>query len=298
MENASDALKMAAAMFIFVLALSGTIYAFTKAREASASIMGKTDTDKIYYISDDLHFEKIVGVDTVIANIYSYFQTQDTILFYTGNYNGSSGQVTDIKPMILYYTEASEVTNYNGDSYLNKSYLRVDNSGNPLNPNKDEDKSKNSRGIYGLDLNDENTRSERWTESDEKKKQFIDALVYRRWSPKFAYSLYSYNGSYNKITDNHDGNRYIQIGFHYKFEGDKPLINVNKKFIERTGEYNYKAIYDNKTQAEDLDQGFTYGEEKYVNSTQDQSIILFDNDESIENTEGNHKRIIQYICIN
>ena len=296
MENASDALKMAAAMFIFVLALSGTIYAFSKAREASSSIMSKNDSDKIYYISDDLRFEKIVGVDTVIANIYSYFQTQDTILFYTGDYNESSGQVSNIKPMILYYTEASDKMDENNNSYLNKSYLRSTDGGVALNPNDDNDKLNTSRGIYGLDLNDENTRSERWTESDEKKKQFVDSLIYRKWSPKFAYSLLLQTSGKNRILPEGEGKRFLQIGFHYQFDGSKPLIDLEGRFIERTGEYNFKALYDSSSQ-KTTDDGFTYGEE-FTNTTQDQSIIVFDNDESIENNEGNKKRIIQYIYIN
>ena len=294
MENASDALKMAAAMFIFVLALSGTIYAFSKARDASASIMDKTDSDRIYYTSDNLHFEKIVGVDTVIANIYSYFQTQDTILFYTGDYNESSGQVSNIKPMILYYTEASDRLDSNNESYLTKSSLRATEGRVAVDPNYKDDNS--SRGIYGLDLNDENTRSERWTESDEKKKQFVDSLIYRRWSPKFAYSLDLKILGKNRIVNEGPGNRFLQIGFYYQFEGSKPLIDLEGNFIERTGEYNYKALYNSESQYTTDDGGFTYGEE-FNSTTQDQSIIVFDNDESIENTEGNKKRIIQYIYI-
>ena len=48
MENATDALKMSVAALIFMAALTITIVAFTKARQAATAILAKSDNQEYY----------------------------------------------------------------------------------------------------------------------------------------------------------------------------------------------------------------------------------------------------------
>lgn len=75
MENAVDALKMAAAVMIFVLALSVSITAFSEARIASATLLDYKDRESSlgesdYYYSDSSAKQRVVGAETIIPEIY------------------------------------------------------------------------------------------------------------------------------------------------------------------------------------------------------------------------------------
>ena len=67
MENAVDALKMAFAIFVFLVALSITFYMFTKTKETSDTILWNSDSKN--YLEWELGGERIVGVDTVISTL-------------------------------------------------------------------------------------------------------------------------------------------------------------------------------------------------------------------------------------
>lgn len=61
MENVTDALKMAASILIFVGALSLTIFSFSKARIASASVMQRSADNLNYYDNIKYTNQRIVG---------------------------------------------------------------------------------------------------------------------------------------------------------------------------------------------------------------------------------------------
>ena len=85
MENASEALKMAGAMLIFVMALSITIVSFSAARRASDSIVstyGELTTFYDYELYQNTGSYREVKSDEIVANLYSYYQSNNTILFY------------------------------------------------------------------------------------------------------------------------------------------------------------------------------------------------------------------------
>ena len=105
MENAADASKMAVAALILVGALSLAIFGFTKAGQAATAIFNR---EKIEYYSTDnitISEERIVGIETVIPTLYSYFQEGYTILFYKGKLSDDNS-LSNITPLTLYYTEA------------------------------------------------------------------------------------------------------------------------------------------------------------------------------------------------
>ena len=82
MENAADALKMAAAVLIFVVALSISINAFGQARLASRTILDYNDREYNYtYVEDNETTKRIVGIDSIIPTIYKAYKENYKIVF-------------------------------------------------------------------------------------------------------------------------------------------------------------------------------------------------------------------------
>jgi len=88
MENAADALKMAAAVLIFVLALSISINAFSEARQASDIILKYNDREYEYtYVEENkdsngnVLTERIVGMESIIPSIYKAYKENYKIVF-------------------------------------------------------------------------------------------------------------------------------------------------------------------------------------------------------------------------
>lgn len=101
MENATEALKMAGSVLLFVLALSVIIPLFGQARLTADTVMGYSDREHDYYGSDldeDFFFYKsdndvdggdvdkedkvrTVGIETIIPMIYRSYKENTKILF-------------------------------------------------------------------------------------------------------------------------------------------------------------------------------------------------------------------------
>ncbi len=269
MDNATDALKMAAAILIFVGAISLAIFGFTRAQQAATSILKKSD-NLDYYNTENIRVSKnrLVGIETVIPTLYSYFKEGYTVLFYTGEADENHELISDIKPLTLYYSESLP-------SRLALSTIR-----------NEDDRSfqatyngKNySRAIYGVDANDEDTRQEPWLHDELHAKMFMQSLINN--TPE---------------TSTYDMSRSVSVNFN-KLQNNKLILNFDNfdgltrtlgtgslsratdaLFIERVGIYN-----------------FTTNE---GNTTEDSSVIEFTNNEIIQNEEGTQKRVIQYIYI-
>ncbi len=90
MENATEALKMAAAVLIFVLAISITITAFGQARISAKTILDYKDREYDYtYVDYDVNQTKrIVGAETIIPSIYKAYKENYKIVFVDKNGNG------------------------------------------------------------------------------------------------------------------------------------------------------------------------------------------------------------------
>lgn len=85
MENVADALKMAGAVLLFVLALSVAIFSFGRARETSDVILSYKDRET-EYIDGNLYYkasgtERIVGLETIIPSIYRAYIENYKIVF-------------------------------------------------------------------------------------------------------------------------------------------------------------------------------------------------------------------------
>ena len=88
MENAADALQMAAAVLVFVLALSISINAFGEARQTAQTILDNRDREYDYeYIQGDTT-ERIVKGETIIPSIYKAYKENYKIVFTKNNGEG------------------------------------------------------------------------------------------------------------------------------------------------------------------------------------------------------------------
>lgn len=84
MENAAEALKMVAAVLVFVLALSISINAFGEARQSVQIALNYRDRDydeDTYLANNNGSTERIVGLETIIPSIYKAYKENYKIVF-------------------------------------------------------------------------------------------------------------------------------------------------------------------------------------------------------------------------
>ena len=91
MENAADALKLAAWVLIFVLALSIAMNAFSTTRAASNTILNNKDREYDYtYVEENLDgsgnvvTDRVVGLESIVPAIYKSYQENYKIVFENG----------------------------------------------------------------------------------------------------------------------------------------------------------------------------------------------------------------------
>ena len=218
MENAVDALKMASAVIVFVLALTIGIAVFTQARTASDVILQEGQDSTEYYdyihagVYDDETGEwistgetRIVGIETVIPTLYRYYKENYTVVFLEA----------DGTPMELYET-ITEPTLWSG-SDITTNYIA------PIVSKYYDGSLETHYGVKSMDLkicsfdlDEETNRHEPWTgNANTDSKKNLDAFL---------------NGGEFAFPSN-DGRVYEYKGF-INEHGDE-------KFRELMGEYNY-----------------------------------------------------------
>ena len=75
MENATDALKMAAAVLVFVMALGIGISSFSQARAAADTLISYTDRDSVTQYAEDIGTKtRFVGKETIVPTIYRAYK--------------------------------------------------------------------------------------------------------------------------------------------------------------------------------------------------------------------------------
>ena len=83
MENAADALKMAAAVLVFVMALGISISSFSQARATADVLITYSDRDTVTeYVEDTGERTRMVGKETIIPTIYRAYKENYRIQFY------------------------------------------------------------------------------------------------------------------------------------------------------------------------------------------------------------------------
>lgn len=218
MENAVDALKIAFAVFVFVMALTISITSFTNVKAAADAILYTRDETNYYEYEGAIGKaaeNRIVGLETVIPTLFRYYKENYTVVFKQANYNETTGEISNEKYLYVYESLTNQdlwEESYAGeDSLMDKKY-GID--------------SKNAK-IFSFDLDEETLRHEPWTGSSDKVKSNLDAFL---------------NGSIyispidNKEYKNYGKDTCIYGGFIQKYK--------NSKFIETTGEYVYSSDAD------------------------------------------------------
>ena len=283
MENATEALKMGFAVLVLVVALSLTIYSFTRVRETSAQITAEADVKQYYQQltlnetegSTNAQANRIVGVETVIPTLYRYYKENYTILFYKGTgYNEANGTFEQITPMPLYYTETSA-------EYLNGSTLTTN--------------EPDGRAIFGFDIQDEQVRREPWSANQDSSYSFIRAFVNGLFTDNYYTSRTSTNNPSKGNNFDEDSNGpYYQIQFYFNGDNRKSdgLLGKDYQFIERYGEYNFENV---SNIASDDDGNLVQDYNILSNVTE--SVDILENNEIVVNNKGTTKRVIQYILI-
>lgn len=223
MENAVDALKIAFAVMVLVLALTVSIVSFNKAKATSDVILYTKDETNYYEYQGAIgkaSENRIVGLETVIPTLYRYYKENYTVVFKQGNYNTDSGEFSNIEYLYIY--ESVSNAKLWEDSYSGKEE-------NSLMNKKYGITIENDKRIFSFDLDEEILRHEPWTGSTDKIKSNLDAFL---------------NGSVyispvnNKDYKNYSQDRYLtRGGFIEKYK--------NRKFIETVGEYTYSSNTNN-----------------------------------------------------
>ena len=107
MENAAEALKMAFAVLMFVLALTLCISSFSQAREAVDSIITIKDRETSYtYVTASKDGTRTVGAETIVPTLYKAYKENFEVHFVDAEGN----------PIILYKYK---------DPYGNKKAMSV-----------------------------------------------------------------------------------------------------------------------------------------------------------------------------
>lgn len=211
MENATQALIMAFAVFIFIIALTVSMVSFSNAKETA---------DAIIYIKDETNYyeytgaiskaaeNRIVGLETIIPTLYKYYKENYTVVFKQGYYNYETGEITDWEYLTVYRTGA----NRNWQSSYSKLMERKYNIKNV------------DSGIFSFDLDEETLRHEPWTGSYDRLKNNIDYFLNG--------GIY-YNPNDNQKYIDYSKTPLLTGGFvgKYKYE----------KFVETIAEYNYSS---------------------------------------------------------
>ena len=87
MDNAVEALKIAFAVMMFVMALGLSISSFSQARSAASSIINMSDRENEYtYIEpSDTLLTRTVGIETIIPTMYRAYTENIEIYFFKDN---------------------------------------------------------------------------------------------------------------------------------------------------------------------------------------------------------------------
>lgn len=125
MENATEALKIAFGVLIFILALSLSISGFSQARVAIDRIVENMDEEKLFitdkngkylnYINFDIGSggTRTVGVDTVVSTMYRAYKENFKIYFYGIDNTAKCGlqydEIKETKEKVYYIDLARQV---------------------------------------------------------------------------------------------------------------------------------------------------------------------------------------------
>lgn len=97
MENIADALKMAGAALIFIIAFSVAMVMFSKARTTTDAVLDNLQIDDFFPKAEplDANVTRVVGIETIIPTLYRYAQFDENIRIIILDEDGKELQVFD-----------------------------------------------------------------------------------------------------------------------------------------------------------------------------------------------------------
>jgi hypothetical protein len=223
MENASEALILAFAVIVFVIALTVSINSFNSVKAVADTILYSKDETNYYDYQGAIgkaQENRIVGLETIIPTLYKYYKENYTVVFKLGNYDEETGEFTNWNYLTVYNTSSnSSLWGYNGeeDSNGNTSYDK-------LMKAKYGESLERSTSIFSFDLDEETLRHEPWTGSNSELKKNIDCFLQGS----------TYENPTNNIT-------YINYSLSPLSTGGFIGKYKNKKFVETISEYTYET---------------------------------------------------------
>lgn len=230
MENAVEALKIAFAVMVFIIALTVSIVSFNSVKSTADAILYMKDEANYYDYqgeSGKAAENRIVGLETIVPTLYKYYKENYTVVFKQGTYF-TTGEITDWEYLTVYKTASNkDLWGNRGakDSNLKTSYDKLmEKKYNVTNP---------TTNIFSFDLDEETLRHEPWTGSYESTKGNLDCFL-----KGSAYLNPSNNNTYIDYSK-----APLQAGgFIGKYK--------NKKFLETISEYSYSGGQTNESQNE------------------------------------------------
>ena len=234
MEIASEALMMAFGVLIFVLALTVAITSFSQAREVSDAVLYTADETNYYDYQEatgKASQNRIVGLETIIPTLYKYYKEDYTVLFRHGNYDESTGELSNVQLQRL-YTTASEykksgvqIWSKNYDDDMKIKYSPYISGGYSL---------EGSKEIFSFDLDEETARKEPWTGRNDQIKLNLDCFLNGK--------IYYNPNDNSKYIDYKNDSSFGNGGF------IKYCIQNKCKFVETIGEYTFSSSQSNGTE--------------------------------------------------
>ncbi len=204
MENAVEALKMAFAVMLQTHPQSLSLPFSAPPRTPAQTVLQCPD-ETAYYdytrydLPEDPSGNRIVGYETIIPTLYKYDKERYKVTFKKGNYDSSTGELTNVVPLSIYETESIRANwskNYTNDFDGRTTY----------------NSTYNEMSICSFDIVEETQRNEPWVGNSEQIKLHLDAIF-----SGGTYSLPQYNGRTIDYSNN-------------------PLSKRTNKFVEQIGE--------------------------------------------------------------
>lgn len=194
MENAVEALKIAGAMLMFVLALTLSISSFSTANASINAITTMYDKDTEYkYVKPASDFTRTVGIESIIPAMYQAYEESTEIYFKDKNGN----------PLPLYYktNQYGKRVDSKGDTVDNSSTIAV--TINYINLEKEQignDKGKSAKQVAADHLSMILAGKNNWKRQYSGDTQMLDMLSSTKYGNQLMESVYP-NGLYDYLKD-------------------------------------------------------------------------------------------------
>ena len=194
MENAVDALKIAFAILVFIIAIALTFSVITKIRQTSDVLYEARDSNKYYideldnitYMTAKEETNRSVGAETIIQTIYRYYKENFGVTIFNIDLNPIARYDLDTENIMNNWNSNSEATNKAHIDYLNK-YI------NPtlLDNSKENDNNKKWESLEDIknEINGYKTLATPWIGSEDRIIERIKADIYGK-NVKFNSNTY------------------------------------------------------------------------------------------------------------